>query len=103
MSAALIMRPSPIPEPRVHGEWISLAAAARIMGRTSNPSAVKSIALAGGIRTHYQPGLRLLYFKADVERLAARDCAQAPSEGVGGESAAKAHPPLTAAPTARVS
>jgi hypothetical protein len=51
------------------GEWITLAECARILGRESNPSAVKSIALAGGIRTRSQPGTRILYSREDAERL----------------------------------
>jgi hypothetical protein len=53
-------------------EWISLAECCRILGRRSNPSAVKSIALAGAIRTQALPGTRILYSRADALRLAAR-------------------------------
>jgi hypothetical protein len=51
-------------------EYVSLAEAARILGRETNPSAVKSIALAGGIRTRAVPGCRVLYSRQDAERLA---------------------------------
>jgi hypothetical protein len=51
-------------------EWVTLAAASRAIGRHVN--AVKSIALAGAIRTRIMPGARILYSRTDAERLAAR-------------------------------
>jgi len=51
-------------------EWISLAEACRLVGRSV--SSVKSIAAAGGIRTDALPGCRLRYSRADAQRLAER-------------------------------
>jgi hypothetical protein len=45
-----------------------LAAASRILPR--HVGAIKSIALAHGIRVHVLPGARFLYRRADCERLA---------------------------------
>jgi hypothetical protein len=72
MSAASLVMGAMPPLPRVSADrdWISLSEAARILGRSTNPSAVKSIALAGGIKTRSIPGLRTVYFRPDVERLA---------------------------------
>jgi hypothetical protein len=50
-------------------EWIRPAAASRIIRRHIN--AVKSYALAGGIRVRALPGARTLGSRADCERLAA--------------------------------
>jgi hypothetical protein len=58
-------------------DWITLAEASRLLGRAGNPSSVKSIALAGGIRTRSLPGTRTLYLRSDVASLA--DSRPAPS------------------------
>jgi hypothetical protein len=50
-------------------EWVSLADACWILGRETNPSAVKSIALCGMIRTLAIPGARIKYSRADCEVL----------------------------------
>jgi hypothetical protein len=49
--------------------WVTLAEASRIVHRHVN--AVKSIALAGGIRTRVIPGARILYHRGDALALAA--------------------------------
>ena len=50
-------------------DWVTLAECSRIVRRHVN--ACKSIALAGAIRTRAVPGARILYSRADAERLAA--------------------------------
>jgi hypothetical protein len=59
-----LAEPRPEPNP-----WITLAECSRIVHRHVN--AVKSIALAGGIRTRVLPGARILYHRGDAEALAA--------------------------------
>lgn len=63
-------QPQPAPSPAPIAEWITLAAASRRLQVHVN--AVKSIALAGAIRTRALPGARILYRRADVERLVER-------------------------------
>jgi hypothetical protein len=73
MSSANLTRPSTsaalaggyAPQP----EWISLADAARIL--RWHPGAVKSIALARGVRVQVLPRARILYSRDDCEPLAA--------------------------------
>jgi hypothetical protein len=50
-------------------EWGSLATVCRLLGR--GPNAVKSIAIAGAIRTRCLPGTRPVYSLADAATLAA--------------------------------
>jgi hypothetical protein len=51
-------------------EYVTLAEAARILRRESNPSSLKSIALTGRIRTRHVPGTPLRFNRADAQRLA---------------------------------
>jgi hypothetical protein len=75
MSTATLTVPDtgsfPAPTGAPAAEWITLAEAARLLGRSGNPNGVKSIALAGAIRTRAMPGARTLYRREDVEALAA--------------------------------
>ena len=49
-------------------EWITLAEASRILG--AHPNAIKSMTIAGGIRSLVRPGARILYSRSDAQRLA---------------------------------
>jgi hypothetical protein len=53
----------PAASPAPTDEWVTLAAASRILGR--HVGAVKSIGLAGGVRVKAQPGCRILYHAGD--------------------------------------
>ena len=52
------------------GEYVPLAAVQRLLNKS--PNAIKSIALAGAIRTQVIPGSRILYSAEDARRLAER-------------------------------
>jgi hypothetical protein len=67
MSAKTTHRPSSV-SGQARGDYVTLAEVSRILGR--HVSAVKSIALAGAIRTRVHPGARILYSRPDAERLA---------------------------------
>ena len=69
MSIATALAVPAVPSP--HGDdFVTLAEVARILGRQTNPSIVKSLALAGSIRTRCIPGDRIRYSRVDAERLA---------------------------------
>ena len=51
-------------------EWANATAAGRLSGSMFTPHMIRSLGARGLIATRSAPGLRTLYSRADVERLA---------------------------------